>query len=112
MSKSPPPVVAAAEAEEESGDDDDDDDDDAEELMLNKRGEYLIDSVLQQKLTGKVEKVEVKWKGYKKTTWEPLQSLGQSLRKQWEECWARRSEGKDNSLYACQTPIDEMVDDG
>jgi len=29
-----------------------------------------------------------------------------------EESWARRSEGKNNSLYVCQTPIDEMVDDG
>ena len=36
---------------------------------------YLIENLVNDKTINGVWKIEVKWKGYKTTTWEPISSL-------------------------------------
>ena len=42
-----------------------------------KKGEeiYVIEKLVTDKTTNGVWKIEVRWKGYKDTTWEPVSSL-------------------------------------
>ena len=36
---------------------------------------YIIENLVKDKTINGVWKIEVKWKGYKITTWEPISSL-------------------------------------
>lgn len=38
-------------------------------------GIYMFEEILDRRMNGDQQEVLIKWKGYKKTTWEPAENL-------------------------------------
>lgn len=53
--------------------------DDQAEPAANKDGQYEVEAIVGKRKSGRKVEYEVKWKGYKETTWEPRSSLQKQI---------------------------------